>query len=211
MSRSLLAIGGVAASAFVLTSISLAEDAPASLAAPQASLFGIALGAPLTLPACPMLRNWLSSIQSVDKQRMTTMCTVPLLPPVVGEEGVIFSPDNSPTWIKTISVALIVGVDADGVQTILMQTQGIARQEEIEALLEDKFGEPKSLEIVQKSNRLGATFGVIESEWLVGTSTVTFSGADDDFDTGSIFAISAKKIDQITVEMAQKKAAGAHL
>ena len=211
MSRSLLAVSAVALSTFVLTSNLRGEDAPTGPAGLQASLFGVTLGAPLTLPACPMLRNWLSSIQSVDKQHVTTMCTVPLLPSVVGVEGILFSPDNSPTWIKKISVAFTVGFDADGVQTIFIETQGIPQQEEIEALLKDKFGEPKSLEIVKKSNRLGATFDVIESEWLVGTSTVTFSGVDDDFDTGSIFAISAKKIDQITAEMAQKKATAPHL
>jgi hypothetical protein len=145
-------------------------------------VFGVTLGAPLSLPDC-------SSNPSAE-------CTDTL--------GVHFADGQRPVWVHFG----FFSVDAtDGtVGKIEVFTQGIEVQELVMAELTAKFGKPTASKIDHEQNGYGARFDVIQAIWKRADGEVSFVGAIDS-ETGDITV----KSNAYIAEEQREQSAGAHL
>jgi hypothetical protein len=157
--------------------------ASAALAAPAGpvpiSLYGVRLGAPLSLPECP-----LSEQQEMCYQRLDT-----LTPVSSGhhEVSVYFASGGMPSISSSrrFTVTLMDGA----VEQITISTRGLSAQSEAMLQLSQKFGKPTLADVSKVQNNFGAQYEKVTAVWRIGPDWVRFFGMSDRLDEGIIIAI----------------------
>jgi hypothetical protein len=149
----------------------------------RASLFGIVLGSPLSLPACP------TGIFGVNVRSLSEMCESPSKPGSPSFQ-IYFATDNAPRFLQTDANQVTLRNGA--VDKINLFTHGVRDQNEVLAALRKKFGDPTHITTDSASNMMGAKFDVVSAEWdLPSGDQVVFAGALNKFDVGAIIAMTA--------------------
>lgn len=179
------AMGHIIAAAAILT---LVTGAGAAATKPRASLFGISLGSPLSLPGCPLDTSF--GVSSVARDRIPEMCwddSRAVSIPADGSVEVYFASGNSPSFIQFGSIT--VATRAGNVDKINVFTRGVSSQDEVLSTLVQKYGKPAVLKSAAESNMMGAKFDVIHATWILGMGDkVQLMGALDKFTDGAIVA-----------------------
>lgn len=95
-----------------------------------------------------------------------------------------FSAADSPRMVKDSHLlviernGLLMGVQFD--------TYGVQYQDAVFADLKSKYGKPSSVRKTTAQNGFGASFAILHASWKLAGITVTFDGADDEIDEGTV-------------------------
>lgn len=171
-----------------------------SAAPGSASLFGVDVGHPLALPACPLKRTpgilFTKETYVIDTEKQKSICwtinddhVVPLQPPTDGGVKANFVIGQRPTYMSEFDFS--VGVANGVVDSVTVFTSGIDRQDEVFAALVSKYGKPDKQQPGRWMNDSGAYLDVIHAQWQFSDgSVVTFDGKMDRYRDGVITALS---------------------
>jgi len=177
---------GLVACASVLASASdvkrgpsKAPAKPSLVAAPVAplGLFGIELGKPLDVPACPRDGNLpLPDVCAIGISAYTMDGLMHT------ESSLLFGAGKQPSWLLQVSVKM----EQDIVKGIVAKTRGLEVQEAARSALLAKFGKPDSDGVDSKYNwRLG-TLSSLAMMWRRADGTVSYQGATERIDIGAL-------------------------
>lgn len=140
-------------------------------AAAQASLLGIRIGKPLEIAPCPMAYG----------STLPELCSVTAITSI-GTGGVVttnvkflFGHDKRPAWLDD----LLVTTNGETVESILIETKGLAVQSEVRSLLVAKFGKPSDSKIRSLYQRQLGVFPANVDFWALSDATLTFSGVSE--------------------------------
>jgi hypothetical protein len=170
------------------TALGLATVTTAVATSTEKSLFGIALGQPLTLPECPrhpnirgydhVLTDWSGLCADLQERVKHPWGTEEL--------HVWFPFKATPAYVRR--EAFWVQLMGGKVASIRFATCGERCQQAALSALEAKFGPPQSTKRRRLANRMGATFTSQDAAWNLGGTTVVFTGIADDVDWGEVEA-----------------------
>jgi len=146
------------------------------------AIFGVDLGAPLTLPQCA----------DPNPLKVDATCWTYEFPPIEGipptatqfEFRALHFPNGS-----ALGSDITAMVPASGeVKFITLATAGVSDQDYVLAQLTAKFGKPTQLQHVSVQNRMGAAYVVIRAVWDLPSCFVQFDadGSDGGAAEGSI-------------------------
>lgn len=163
-------------------------SAPAGVAAPVDDIhtvFGIALGQPVTVPECRRERNYFDGYSLDEKncyKRPANFRDCSVISS--GHATIELRVSELPIWIKSPSIG--VRVINGNIETIKIKTRGIDYQEDIFAALTKKYGKPSYTQKANVKNKLGASFESMNATWKVGDVSIMFLGVAGLIDEGHI-------------------------
>lgn len=148
------------------------------------AVFGLTIGKPLNLPECQFEPAGQSKIYSGSLQPVTCLEENRTPDETVHARILRFSSADMPQVVKD-GYAILVEARGDliGFQ---FSTYGLQYQEAVLGDLESKYGKPTSLRKSTAQNGFGASFGIIHAAWKFKPFKVTFDGADDELDEGTV-------------------------
>lgn len=192
--------------AALISLIALSGSDVAARVPRHANLFGISLGAPLSLPNCPS-DMYLFAKDDAYKNGLCVDTDTANDASEIHKLTVHFSARALPEFrVKSVlGGTIFISVSGDAVQDMLFYTDGVQSQYEVFTLLAKKFGKPYMYRVSTMSNAMGAKFRVIDARWTVGTDAVLFLGAGDTFDAGSIEVVTYAEMKRQEAERAAEK------
>lgn len=159
--------------------------------APSVSLYGLSLGAPLSLKECE------SQGTAMCYQRLPGTLADTILPPKPGEFRslrVFYATGALPRIADTNWLLVKV---ADGIiQEIAIGTKGVEAQQSAFDQLTEKFGKPGLFKPSQVQNAFGAKYDSIYAEWQNAGGVVKFFGTIQRIDGGLIVALTPLALKQ---------------
>lgn len=177
-----------AASLLISVLLGTAAITPTSSATVDSvSLYGVTLGAPITVPECGVP----ASVGMTCWGEAHIGGTIAnLLPSPVKNLLVYFPYDGQPgiAKYKTFDVWLMDGK----VESIIVLTNGLKSQEAVLRQLTQKFGKPSAALTKTVQNGFGAKFEYADVTWSRPAAEIQFKGLDNGVDTGSIIAMTPK-------------------
>ena len=152
-------------------------------AADLPTIYGVQLGAAITLPECRYHSGNPEYGYDVDQP---VMCAwKPEAAPEFGRPWlgatIQFPLKSSPLIIR--NYILTTMLSGDRVVGIEFFTRGVSAQEVALSELTAKFGKPSS---VVRATAMGASFPVVHATWTGPKFTVTFDGVEDKIDAGHV-------------------------
>jgi hypothetical protein len=179
-----------------------ASVAPAQRKVPDMTVFGFHLGEKFAIHECSreidvvslqetrryVIQNPLSPcFEWLD---ITTKYISDNTPVKTAKIGINLPVDQTPA---ILSESLVNAQVVDGnLESIYYSTAGLKSQDRVLAMLEKKYGKPTRFKEDRKQNAFGALFVSHYAEWGFLNFTVTFWGATDNRDSGSV-RIESKK------------------
>lgn len=152
--------------------------APSSGAAPDTKVFGLQIGAELSLPECEQIKIGKAFTYSESQQHWCYERINGTGMPLPNEAIVIKFPLNE--WPRIVSGLSLVGQLIDGrLEGIGFNTFGLRDAADVLQKLTDKYGSPSSSERYEVQNRLGAKFTTVRAIWNFSNLVVAFSGVSD--------------------------------
>lgn len=152
-------------------------------AAAQDSVYGIVIGEPLVLPACPV--RWVNSLKmEADSQEVCKTeahawreYKLPVTP-------VVFPIDTAPLLMKGRTLRVL---EHEGkVISAEFLTRGASSQDYVYSELVKKYGKPRYLSNDLMYNGYGATFPCITAEWRTKRTVVRFRGVNGETSEGIV-------------------------
>ena len=148
------------------------------------SLFGLQLGAPISLPTCAYYNNDPSlGYDMVPKQMCIELPTVKngeLYP----TSRVWFEPEHAPAIVKNWQM-LAVPINGQ-LAGLRFYTSGLSIQNAVLVELTNKFGKPTSVSNHALQNSMGATFSAIDARWVRPGFSVHLDGVKGSIDLGMV-------------------------
>ncbi|WP_143131757.1 hypothetical protein [Paraburkholderia aspalathi] len=156
----------------------------AACAEPALTVFGIAIGQPVTMPECPHVGLSVQALPTGPCYHLNDGKTGPITAAAQGAE-ILFAPGNLPALSRGSSVGAML-LD-EKIEMLTIWTSGNEHKDADLQSLTEKFGRPQSLENVPWQNGYGAHFESVEAVWtLTGGAKVYYGSADSDLDHGSV-------------------------
>jgi hypothetical protein len=157
---------------------------PCLAMAHESSLFGFEFGKPLVLSECTS--KTVADTKMYDIRPDVTCYESPLKLNGYGipVRRIIFSQKDAPLIVKNWQmIALESHGDLIGIQFF---TIGVEAQDLTLTRLTEKYGKPTAVTKRSVQNSFGATFEIIRATWKLPTINVTFDGAPERLDSGSV-------------------------
>jgi len=159
-------------------------------AAALPSVFGLQLGAPISLPECKIVPGLSIKAYAVDQTAPCWESPIVLSGDVLPSTPIDFPAASAPLIVKN---ARIYALPIDGkVESIMFLTPGAGAQSLVMAELRKKFGPPSSETTSTVGNALGATFNAIDARWTIAGAEVRYRGVADRIDSGEVTIDTAK-------------------
>jgi hypothetical protein len=172
---------------FVLSSLSFAQQPAAARA--DMKVFGIQMGAPLSLPECSKLKGigmylgtqsqwcWEFSLGMPQSKTFTPT-------PSDGTLLIMFPASDPPSLVST--GPLMAEMRRGTVVEINFRTSGVKDGPDILKALTGKYGKPSSQETREVQNAFGAKFQALAATWRLPGLVVDFDSAPSRIDSGLV-------------------------
>lgn len=148
------------------------------------TVFGLTLGAPLTLPECT--QRMIGTTAVYETYQSVTCAQKPHPMNTYGQpvRVIDFPKATKPLILSNFYlIALESGGNLVGVR---FATNGISDQEFDLTVLTNKYGKPTSIVRNKVQNKMGAVFESIEASWNFSDLTVTLKGSNGELNFGEI-------------------------
>ena len=187
---------------FALTGLVQAAGS-AGAADATASLFGVPVGQPLSVPKCEIFNSKLGYSKPVQGD---SLCSYPKPSKSATDQyfDIYFPKNGQPDFVPGMFDKFDATIRDGIVEKLRTFTTGLTSQDEILKLLTDKYGKPTAIIRHEAQNLMGAKFQTIEAHWAVGTDLVNFIGAMA-VDGGMIEVITGEQSSRDHQELTQPK------
>jgi hypothetical protein len=156
-----------------------------SSAAPDTKVFGLQIGAELTLPECERIKIGSAFTYSESQQRWCYERIDRNGMLSLNEAILIKFPLNE--WPRIVNGLSLVGQLIDGrLEGVGFNTFGLKAAPDVLQKLTEKYGSPSDSERYEVQNRLGAKFTTVRAIWNFSNLVVVFRGLSDSLDTGLV-------------------------
>jgi hypothetical protein len=175
-----------------LLSIFLSFIAQAESGTP--SLFGISLGQNIAeIPVCPFIPNTLhfngTELCLIESSKISKAWGA--------EEFNVNLPPERPSYLSNMYLAAVQGKIVE----VVVGTRGLRYRKEVYGVLQEKFGDPISVETDLMQNIFGTEFTPLSARWRLKNSFLEMYGAESSTDNGAIYLSDneySKRVDQYT-------------
>ena len=164
--------------------------AAATVAASPPTVLGLQLGAPLSLPECPLLR----APDIYEPPDMATAECWAAMPNAQHETLIVLPEAKLLTYDYLEQVHGVRVIDGN-IECIDLSTRGHTAQDAAMAILIEKFGQPTKQSSTAVQNGFGAIFLARSAQWNRDGYVVKFDGVDSSLDQGRITIRTAKCMD----------------
>lgn len=156
--------------------------------APTLEILGVHVGAPLQIKECELKRNELGRSYSYEPYSTKPCFQQPGYEPkadfVVDPHKAILSLEakTPPPGVTGYDITVLNG----SLEKVSIFTMGVRSQEELLAILQEKYGKPSDLQREPMQNRMGANFTRIIAIWDFTNLEVVLVGMGSKIDSGII-------------------------